>query len=68
MLVPVNFRLRPDELRYIVEHSGARVLLVDPELADAYYNIARLYAALGREQDAVRAYNDYRRLVKEAPQ
>ena len=32
MLVPVNFRLRPDEVSYIVQHSGARVLLVDPEL------------------------------------
>ncbi len=32
VLVPVNFRLRPDEVRYIVEHSGARVLLIDPEL------------------------------------
>lgn len=32
VLVPVNFRLRPDEVSYIVEHSGARVLYVDPEL------------------------------------
>lgn len=32
VLVPVNFRLRPDEVNYIVQHSGARVLLVDPEL------------------------------------
>jgi fatty-acyl-CoA synthase len=32
VLVPVNFRLKPDEVRYIVEHSGARVLYVDPEL------------------------------------
>jgi acyl-CoA synthetase (AMP-forming)/AMP-acid ligase II len=32
VLVPVNFRLRPDEVAYIVEHSGARVLLIDPEL------------------------------------
>jgi fatty-acyl-CoA synthase len=32
VLVPVNFRLSPDEVRYIVGHSGARVLLVDPEL------------------------------------
>jgi fatty-acyl-CoA synthase len=32
VLVPVNFRLRPEEVRYIVEHSGARVLYVDPEL------------------------------------
>jgi fatty-acyl-CoA synthase len=33
--VPVNFRLRPDEVRYIVDHCGASVLLVDPELDDA---------------------------------
>ncbi len=30
--VPVNFRLSPEEVAYIVGHSGARVLLVDPEL------------------------------------
>ena len=29
VLVPVNFRLAADEVRYIVEHSGARVMLVD---------------------------------------
>ncbi len=34
VLVPVNFRLRPDEVTYIVEHSGAKVLYVDPELDD----------------------------------
>jgi fatty-acyl-CoA synthase len=32
VLVPVNFRLAPDEVGYIVGHSGARVLFVDPEL------------------------------------
>jgi fatty-acyl-CoA synthase len=32
VLVPINFRLSPEEVRYIVGHSGARVLLVDPEL------------------------------------
>jgi acyl-CoA synthetase (AMP-forming)/AMP-acid ligase II len=31
ILVPVNFRLAEPEIRYIVEHSGADVLLVDPE-------------------------------------
>ncbi|MGH3923501.1 MAG: AMP-binding protein, partial [Pseudonocardiaceae bacterium] len=30
--VPVNFRLRSDEVGYIVGHSGSSVLLVDPEL------------------------------------
>ena len=34
VLVPINFRLSVDEVRYIVEHSGARVLYVDPELSD----------------------------------
>jgi acyl-CoA synthetase (AMP-forming)/AMP-acid ligase II len=32
VLVPVNFRLAPEEVHYIVEHSGASALLVDPEL------------------------------------
>jgi fatty-acyl-CoA synthase len=35
VLVPVNFRLQADEVSYIVEHSGARVLLVDPELEES---------------------------------
>jgi len=32
ILVPVNFRLNAEEIRYIIEHSGSSVLLVDPEL------------------------------------
>jgi fatty-acyl-CoA synthase len=32
VLVPVNFRLSAEEVGYIVEHSGASVLLIDPEL------------------------------------
>ncbi|CAN5719835.1 AMP-binding protein [soil metagenome] len=35
ILVPINFRLAGEEVRYIVEHSEARVLLVDPELDEA---------------------------------
>jgi acyl-CoA synthetase (AMP-forming)/AMP-acid ligase II len=35
VLVPINFRLSPEEVSYIVGHSGARVLLVDPELETA---------------------------------
>jgi fatty-acyl-CoA synthase len=31
VLVPVNYRLNAEEIRYIVEHSGASVLLVDPD-------------------------------------
>jgi acyl-CoA synthetase (AMP-forming)/AMP-acid ligase II len=35
ILVPANFRLNAEEIGYIVEHSGASVLLVDPELDGA---------------------------------
>ena len=34
VLVPVNFRLSHDEIAYILEHSGATMLLVDEELAE----------------------------------
>ena len=33
VLVPINFRLTAEEIGYIVEHSGASVLLYDPDLA-----------------------------------
>ena len=39
VLVPINFRLRPDEIAYIVAHSGARVLYVDPELVESVKGI-----------------------------
>ncbi len=39
VLVPVNFRLNAEEIRYIVEHSGSSVLLVDPELDEALRDI-----------------------------
>ena len=41
VLVPVNFRLSFDEVQYIVDHSGARVVYVDPELKDAARRAAR---------------------------
>src|SRR5439155_20366402 len=33
VLVAINTRLTPDEIAYILGHSGARVLVVDPSLA-----------------------------------
>ncbi len=35
VLVPINFRLSPAEIEYILGHSGSSMLLVDEELADA---------------------------------
>jgi long-chain acyl-CoA synthetase len=33
IVVPINFRLQPPEIKYIVDHSGARIIAVDPALA-----------------------------------
>ena len=53
ILVPVNFRLVADEVRYIVEHSGARVLLVDPELDHALADVTAEHRfVIGAESDA----------------
>jgi fatty-acyl-CoA synthase len=53
VLVPINFRLQADEVQYIVRHSGARMLLIDPELADIHADVACEYRGMiGRETDA----------------
>ena len=54
VLVPINFRLVADEVKYIIEHSGARLLLVDPELADAMADVeCERKLVIGAEADAV---------------
>src|SRR6476620_10607342 len=39
VLVPINFRLNAEEIAYIVEHSGASMLLVDPELDESLADV-----------------------------
>ena len=54
VLVPINFRLVAEEVKYIVAHSGARVLLVDPELAEALAEVECEHKfVIGAESDAV---------------
>lgn len=54
ILVPVNFRLHAEEVRYIVEHSGARMLLVDPELEEALADVSAEHKhVIGAESDEV---------------
>ncbi len=54
VLVPVNFRLNPAEINYIVEHSGASLLLVDPELAASLAGVpAQRRVILGEASDAL---------------
>ncbi|MEU7649819.1 AMP-binding protein [Streptomyces huasconensis] len=50
--VPVNFRLKPEEVEYVVRQSGASVLLVDPELDDALSGVkARHRFVLGEQTE-----------------
>ncbi|MEX2224775.1 MAG: AMP-binding protein [Candidatus Rokuibacteriota bacterium] len=52
VLVPVNFRLNAEEIRYIIEHSGSSVLLVDPELDEALRGLKVKHRfLLGRDTD-----------------
>jgi fatty-acyl-CoA synthase len=46
ILVPVNYRLNADEIGYIVDHSGASVLLVDPESEDSLRGISAKHKIL----------------------
>ncbi|MBK9264976.1 MAG: AMP-binding protein [Polyangiaceae bacterium] len=53
ILVPVNFRLNADEIRYILEHSGSTVALVDPDLESVIREIPiKHHIVFGAESDA----------------
>jgi acyl-CoA synthetase (AMP-forming)/AMP-acid ligase II len=53
VLVPINFRLVAEEVRFIVAHSGARILLVDPELDEALADVTCEHRwVIGDEADA----------------
>ncbi|GAA4873302.1 AMP-binding protein [Actinomycetospora straminea] len=50
--VPVNFRLRAEEVEYIVRHSGASMLFVDPELDEPLKTVQAAHRfVLGGETD-----------------
>ncbi len=54
ILVPINFRLVAEEVKYIVQHCGARVLLVDPELEEAMADVeCEMKWTIGAESDAI---------------
>ena len=53
ILVPVNYRLNAEEVKYIVGHSGATVVLVDPEFDGAMAGVeAKHRIVLDGVQDA----------------
>ncbi|WP_412515269.1 long-chain-fatty-acid--CoA ligase [Actinomadura madurae] len=47
VLVAINTRLAPDEVRYILDHSGATVLVVDSEYAATVAPIAGVLETVG---------------------
>jgi acyl-CoA synthetase (AMP-forming)/AMP-acid ligase II len=53
ILVPINFRLVAEEVQYIVNHCGARVLLIDPELEAALSGVRCEHTfIIGEQSDA----------------
>jgi fatty-acyl-CoA synthase len=51
ILVPVNFRLSAAEIDYIVGHSGAEVLIVDPELRHLLDTVSAKHTFVFGEDD-----------------
>ncbi len=52
--VPINFRLSTPEIQYILDHSGAEVLFIDPELAEQHgsFNVKHQFV-IGPEADQI---------------
>ena len=54
VIVPINFRLKPDEVAFIVDHSGAEVLLLDPDVADSLSGVScKHIIVFGDDSDAI---------------
>ena len=54
VLVPINFRLVAEEVSYIIDHCGAEVLLIDPELEESLAGVtAKHKFIIGEESDKV---------------
>ena len=72
--VSINTRLAPSEIEYILQHCGAKILLVDPELAAPLGNLLEtcpdleLVVEVPDDEIAARADQvDYASFVKDAP-
>lgn len=54
IFVPINFRLAVAEFQYIIEHCGAEVVMIDPELADIAPSLnAKHIFILGEDDDKI---------------
>ena len=77
-LVSINTRLAPPEIEYILQHSGSKILLIDPELAIPLGNLLEtcpdLECVIEVEDGAVQIQSDrvgftssYAAFTKDAP-
>jgi fatty-acyl-CoA synthase len=53
ILVPINFRLAPAEIRYIVQHSGAEVVCCDPAVASVLDDLDTSHKFVLGDDDAL---------------
>ncbi|MPZ69168.1 MAG: AMP-binding protein [Actinobacteria bacterium] len=67
VLVTLNIRQSPEELAYIVEHSGASVLLYDYELGDAARQLEGLVSTRLRLVESNGPSREYEELLAGAP-
>lgn len=64
MVVPINFRLSAQEVKYIVNHSGSRALVVDDAMAEVVDRIrgelssVGHFISIGDERSAIASYED----------
>ena len=66
ILVPINFRLSAAEISYIVGHSGAEVLLLDPDLAHLADSVdCKHTLVLGESDETIFGSTDERREPRE---
>ena len=63
-LLHFNRAVALDHLQRLEEAAASyeRALALDPQLADAHFNLAQLHQEAGDERGALRHYNAYRRL------
>jgi fatty-acyl-CoA synthase len=70
VLVPINYRLVPEEFAYLIAHSGARIVCADPAYFDAVDSIrARVPAVehLVALEGARDGWLNYEALLRDAP-
>ncbi|HEY2904749.1 MAG TPA: long-chain-fatty-acid--CoA ligase [Vicinamibacterales bacterium] len=70
VLVPINYRLTPDDFVYIINHSGARIVCAHSDYLEAVDSVRPQLAAVTHFvalEGARDGWEDYERLVASAP-